>query len=150
MTEVGFYHLTRTPLERALPKLLERVLAGGLRAVVVSGSAERVEALNAALWTYEQLSFLPHGSAKDGQAEEQPIWLTTEDENPNAATVLVLTDGVSTSKVGEFARCLDMFDGRDADAVAAARERWKAMKAAGHSLAYWQQNEAGSWEKRET
>jgi DNA polymerase-3 subunit chi len=149
MTEVGFYHLTRTPLERALPKLLERVLAGGMRAVVVSGSTERVEALNAALWTYEQLSFLPHGSAKDGLAEEQPIWLTTEDENPNGATVLVLTDGVSSAKVAEFARCLDMFDGRDADAVAAARERWKAMKAAGHTLAYWQQNEAGGWEKRD-
>ena len=149
MTEVGFYHLTRTPLERALPKLLERVLAGGMRAVVVSGSAERVEALNAALWTYEQLSFLPHGSTKDGQAEEQPIWLTTEDENPNGATVLVLTDGVSSAKVGAFARCLDMFDGRDPEAVAAARERWKAMKAAGHTLAYWQQNEAGGWEKRE-
>jgi len=149
MTEVGFYHLTRTPLERALPKLLERVIAGGMRAVVVSGSAERVEALNAALWTYEQLSFLPHGSAKDGQAEEQPIWLTTADENPNGATVLVLTDGVSSSKVGEFARCLDMFDGRDSDAVAAARERWKMMKAAGHTLAYWQQNEAGGWEKRD-
>jgi DNA polymerase-3 subunit chi len=149
MTEVGFYHLTRTPLERALPKLLERVLAGGMRAVVVSGSAERVEALNAALWTYEQLSFLPHGSVKDGQAEDQPIWLTTEDDNPNGANVLVLTDGVSSSKVGEFARCLDMFDGRDPDAVTAARERWKAMKAAGHTLAYWQQNEAGGWEKRE-
>ena len=149
MTEVGFYHLTRTPLERALPKLLERVIAGGMRAVVVSASDERVEALNAALWTYEQLSFLPHGSAKDGQAEDQPIWLTTADENPNGATVLVLTDGVSSSKAGEFARCLDMFDGRDSDAVAAARERWKVMKAAGHTLAYWQQNEAGGWEKRD-
>jgi DNA polymerase-3 subunit chi len=149
MTEVGFYHLTRTPLERALPKLLERVLAGGMRAVVVAGSAERVEALNAALWTYEQLSFLPHGSAKDGLAEDQPIWLTTEDENPNGASVLVLTDGVGSAQVGQFARCLDMFDGRDVDAVAAARERWKAMKAGGHTLAYWQQNEAGSWEKKE-
>jgi len=149
MTEVGFYHLTRTPLERALPKLLEKVVAGGMRAVVVAGSAERVEALNAALWTYEQLSFLPHGSAKDGQAEDQPIWLTTENENPNGATVLVLADGVASAQLGRFARCLDMFDGRDAEAVTAARERWKAAKAAGHALAYWQQNEAGGWEKRE-
>jgi DNA polymerase-3 subunit chi len=149
MTDVGFYHLTRTPLERALPKLLEKVVAGGMRAVVVSGSTERVEALNAALWTYEQLSFLPHGSAKDGQAEEQPIWLTTEDENPNGASVLVLTDGVGSSHLGEFARCLDIFDGRDPDAVAAARERWKRAKDAGHALAYWQQNEAGGWERRE-
>jgi DNA polymerase-3 subunit chi len=149
MTEVGFYHLTRTPLERALPKLLERVLANGMRAVVMAGSAERVAALDAALWTYEQLSFLPHGSARDGEAQSQPIWLTTDDENPNGAQVLVLTDGAASEHVGEFVRCLDMFDGRDPEAVQAARGRWKGFKDAGHALAYWQQNEAGGWEKRE-
>jgi DNA polymerase-3 subunit chi len=149
VTEIGFYHLTRTPLERALPKLLEKVVAGGMRAVVIAGSAERVEALDAALWTYEQLSFLPHGSARDGAAEEQPIWLTDKDENPNAASVLVLTDGAESAQLGAYARCLDMFDGRDADALASARNRWRALKSAGHSLAYWQQNEAGGWEKKD-
>jgi DNA polymerase-3 subunit chi len=149
MTEIGFYHLTRTPLERALPKLLERVLASGMRAVVMAGSAERVEALDAALWTYEQLSFLPHGSVRDGEAESQPIWLTTEDENPNGAKVLVLTDGAASAHVRDYARCLDMFDGRDPAAVETARGRWKDFKQAGHTLAYWQQNEAGGWEKKE-
>ena len=147
MTEVGFYHLTRTPLERALPKLLERVIAGGMRAVVVSGSAERVEALNAALWTYEQLSFLPHGSAKDGQAEEQPIWLTTDDAAPNGARFLFLVDGAGSSRLGDFDRVFDLFDGTDEAAVAAARQRWVAARAAGHALAYWQQGERG-WEKK--
>ena len=150
MTEVGFYHLTRTPLERALPKLLERVLANGMRAVVMAGSVERVAALDTALWTYEQLSFLPHGSARDGEAELQPIWLTTEDENPNGSRVLVLTDGAASEHVGDYTRCLDMFDGRDPDAVQAARARWKLFKDAGHALAYWQQNEGGGWEKKET
>lgn len=149
MTEIGFYHLTKTPLERALPKLLEKALAGGMRAVVIAGSEERVEALDAALWTYEQLSFLPHGSARDGEPEEQPVWLTTQDENPNGSSLLVLTDGAQSSQLGTFARCLDMFDGRDPDAVAAARTRWRAFKEAGHTLAYWQQNEAGGWVKKE-
>jgi DNA polymerase-3 subunit chi len=149
VTEIGFYHLTKTPLERALPKLLEKVLAVGMRAVVIAGSEERVEALDAALWSYEQLSFLPHGSARDGEPEEQPIWLTTQDENPNGSTVLVLADGVQSSQIDRFARCLDMFDGRDPDAVAAARARWRAFKEAGHTLAYWQQNEAGGWARKE-
>ena len=60
VTEIGFYHLTCTPLERALPKLLEKVLASGARAVVRAGSDERVEFLNGALWTYQPASFLPH------------------------------------------------------------------------------------------
>ncbi len=149
MTDIGFYHLTRSPLERALPRLLEKVRASGARAVVMAGSDERVEALDAALWTYDPGSFLPHGTAKDGAPEEQPIWLTIEDANPNGATVLVLTDGAASANIGAFARCLDMFDGRDAAAVGGARDRWRACREAGHRLTYWQQTEQGGWRKRE-
>jgi DNA polymerase-3 subunit chi len=42
MAEVGFYHLLSTPLERALPRLLERALGQGHRVVLQAGSAERV------------------------------------------------------------------------------------------------------------
>lgn len=148
MTDIGFYHLTRTPLERALPRLLEKVVETGARAVVIASSSDRVEALSSVLWTYDQGSFLPHGSARDGEAEEQPIWLTTDDENPNGATVLVLADGAKSTAVAAYARCLDMFDGNDPSAVAAARERWRGYTAAGHALTYWQQNARGGWEKK--
>ena len=148
MTDVGFYHLQRTPLEQALPKLLEKVLGAGLRAVLKAGSEERVEALNSLLWTYDQRGFLPHGSRKDGHAEAQPVWLTDLEENPNGAKVLILTDGASADSVADYDRCLDMFDGNDPEAVEAARERWKAYKAAGHTVTYWQQTERGGWEKK--
>jgi DNA polymerase-3 subunit chi len=148
VTEIGFYHLQRAPLERALPKLLEKVLERGLKAVLLAGSTERVEALNAQLWTYEQRSWLPHGSARDGHAELQPVYLTTEEENPNGAQVLVLVDGVAPAFLGDFERAVDMFDGRDPAAVEAARARWKAWLDAGHPLTYWQQTESGGWEKK--
>ena len=147
MSDIGFYHLTRTPLERALPKILEKVLASGARAVVRAGSGERVAFLDGALWTYRPDSFLPHGSARDGEAAQQPIWLTTAEENPNGATILVLTDGTEAGDLDSFERCVDMFDGNDVDAVDAARARWTAYKDAGHALAYWQQNEKGGWEQ---
>src|SRR3546814_5168917 len=86
MTEVRFYHMTRTPLDQALPKMLERTLERGQRAVVRAGSEARVEALLARLWTYHDRSFLPHGTVKDGRAERQPVWLTVaDDEAPNDA-----------------------------------------------------------------
>ncbi|MCS5608435.1 MAG: DNA polymerase III subunit chi, partial [Alphaproteobacteria bacterium] len=93
MPEVGFYHLLHMPLERALPKLLEKALERGHRAIVLTGSKERAEDLNAALWTYEERSWLPHGSAGDGSPETQPIYLTAEEENPNGADILVAVDG---------------------------------------------------------
>jgi DNA polymerase-3 subunit chi len=148
MTDVGFYHLTATTLESALPRLLEKVLATAQRAVVMAGSPERVEALNAQLWTYNPGSFLPHGSKDDGHAADQPIWLTDQDDNPNGAQVLVLTEGVRSDKVGEFARCLDLFDGADAQAVADARSRWTEYKAKGFAVTYWQQTSSGGWEKK--
>ena len=147
MAEIGFYHLLSTPLERALPKLLERARAHGHPVVVRCGSAERVAQLDAVLWTYEEASFLPHGSARDGAPARQPIWLTEGDENPNRATMLVLVDGVEAGDLAAFARCADLFDGNDDDAVAAARERWRRARAAGHELTYWQQTGAG-WERR--
>jgi len=148
MTEIGFYHLTRTPLERALPAILAKVLEAGKRAVVVTGSEERAQLLNAVLWTYDPASFLPHGSAREGEPDAQPIWLTAEDENPNGAEIVVLTVGATVAELGAWQRCLDMFDGNDPAAVEAARARWRAAKQAGHALTYWQQTAAGGWEKK--
>jgi len=148
LTEIRFYHLTRTPLERALPQLLEKAVADGTRAVVMAGSEERVEALTVALWIYADRSFLPHGNRRDGRPHLQPIWLTTVDENPNDAALLVLTDGAVSERVGQYQRCLDLFDGRDAAAVEAARRRWKSWKEAGHELIYWYQDEEGRWQQK--
>jgi DNA polymerase-3 subunit chi len=145
MTQIGFYHLVRLPLEQALPRLLDKALAAGHRVVVTAGSAARVEHLNSVLWTWDPASWLPHGSKADGDAPLQPIWLTEADENPNDATILVLCDGASSDKVGSYARCLDLFDGNDEEAVEAARERWKTWKAEGHALVYYQQTEGGGW-----
>lgn len=148
MTEISFYHLKRQKLEAALPKLLERALDAGMKAVVLAGSPERVEDLDAALWTYDDGSFLPHGAAADGDPALQTIFLTTEEENPNDATLLAAVDGVTPGHVGSFERCLDLFDGNDEAAVEAARARWKAYKAAGHDVTYWRQSPDGKWEKQ--
>jgi len=123
VAEIGFYHLLTTPLERALPRLLERARAQGYRIAVRAASSDRVEHLNALLWTYDEASFLAHGSARDGNPASQPIWLSDGEDNPNGATMLVLLDGVEAEDVSSFARCADFFDGNDDAAVALARER---------------------------
>ena len=148
MTDVAFYHLQRSPLEVVLPKLLEKTLQAGKRAVVLAASGERVEALAAHLWTYDPASWLPHGTAQDGSAEEQPIWLADRDENPNGAAFLFLTDGADSAQVAAFERCFDLFDGNDPAAVAGARERWQARRADDHAVTYWQQTDKGGWEKK--
>jgi DNA polymerase III subunit chi len=148
MTEIWFYHLQQQRLDQALPALLEKVLAAKKRAVVMLGSEERVEAINTILWTYDDRGFLPHGSARDGSPSEQPVWLTSRDENPNGAEILLLADGARSTQVGSYQRCFELFDGNDAEAVGAARLRWKSYAEAGHEVVYWQQSPAGKWERK--
>ena len=149
MTAVGFYHLLRSPLEAALPQLLEKALARGMRALVVTGSRERTEHLDNALWTYDAASFLPHGCAgRARDVEHQPVWLAETDDNPNGAGLLVLVDSADSDRIGDFERVVDMFDGHDPSAVAKARVRWKARRDAGHALTYWQQTARGGGEKK--
>jgi DNA polymerase-3 subunit chi len=147
MAEIGFYHLTRATADQALPQLLGRTLAAGQRASVICGSDDRVAALDAALWLCPEPDWLPHGSAATGEADLQPIWITTQDEAPNGAKFLFLIDGASSARLDAFDRVFDLFDGQDPDAVAAARVRYKAARDAGHRLTYWQQGVRG-WEKK--
>ena len=146
MAEIGFYHLTRTALDVALPKLLGRVLDTGGRAVVKASSEERIAALDTALWLCPDPDWLPHGSRATGEADLQPICLTTEEDAPNGARHLFLVEGATSARLDAFGRVFDLFDGRDDEAVAAARQRWASAKAAGHVLTYWRQTERG-WEK---
>ena len=146
MSDIGFYHLTRTTAEQALPRLLGRTLAAGQRAVVLCGGEARVTALDEALWAAPDPDWLPHGCARTGEADLQPIWLTAVEEAPNAARYLFLIDG-TTADPAAFERVFDLFDGADPAAVQAARQRWTAGKAAGHTVTYWLQGERG-WEKK--
>ena len=89
MAQIDFYHLQKQTLEAVLPKLLGKAYGTGKKIKVKIGNPERVEFINSILWTYEDESFLPHGSKKDGSAEEQPIWLTAGEDNPNSAEFLL-------------------------------------------------------------
>lgn len=147
-TEIYFYHLERQSLGDALPKLLERSLQRGWRAVVQAASEERVEALNSILWTYREESFLPHGTARDGRAAEQPIYLTAGEENPNGAQIRFLVDGTVLADASPYIRVAYVFDGRDEEAVRAARAAWQEAKGSGHAVSYWQQDGEGRWQKK--
>lgn len=146
MVEIGFYHLTRTTLPEALARLLDRTLKSGQRALVLCPDEARLNALDAALWACAEPSWLPHGTAADGDPDLQPIWLSTEPEPDNGAKFLFLVDGAETDRRSAFQRVFDLFDGNDPDNVAAARDRWRGAKDGGNELTYWRQNARG-WEK---
>lgn len=154
MSEVSFFHLESKSLEDTLPVLLERTrLRDKKTAVVRVGTAERMETLDTHLWTYSEQTFLAHGTAADGHAVRQPIYLTTENENPNKAQVLFLVDGAvpedwNSATLRAFERIVLLFDGRDEAALNTARAQWRNCREAGHDATYWKQSAGGKWEKQ--
>lgn len=150
MTRVDFYHLQKFSLEQILPKLCEKAYATGKKIKIFVGNNERVDFINSLLWTYNEESFLPHGSKKDGFIEDQPIFISDSDNNENNAQLLILTDGaqIEVQQLDNYERVLNIFDGNDITALNNARAYWKKIKDFGGELHYWQQNEKGIFEQK--
>ena len=154
MPEVLFYHLERRALENVLPSLLEKTRARGWKANVRVGSAERMEVLDNHLWTFSDHSFLAHGTSADAHSDRQPVYLTTEPDDPNDAEVLFLVDGAKLEKwdgaeLIKFERIVLLFDGGNPNVLDEARTAWKNAKAAGHKVTYWKESSGGKWEQQE-
>jgi DNA polymerase III subunit chi len=147
VTEIRFYHLEQRRIDQALPPLLERALEEGRRVLVRASSDEMVAALNERLWTYDESSFLPHGAAGDGDPTTQPIFLTSELENPNSATMLVKLSGAEGEGDEPFDLVVLLFDGRDEAALAHARGEWRRLKDQGRTISYWRESDEGGWEQ---
>ena len=148
MTEILYYHLTEKTLENVLPGLVQKSLDRDWNVVIQAGSLERVQSLDNLLWTWRDDSFPPHGATRDGTESEQPVWLTDETDTPNNAQIRFLVDGAGIDDPTPFERVVYLFDGHDNDAVEAARVQWKADKAQGYDLTYWQQDASGKWQKK--
>src|ERR1700750_2154141 len=151
MTETLFYHLERRSLEEILPGLVEKSLQRGWRVAIKTDSRERSDALVYLLCTYVDESSLPHAQLGDGDAAVQPVLITVEAGNPNAAQIFFYVGGAQPADwqaLGDLARIVLLFDGRDADSLAGARAAWKAAQAAGHEVTYWKETPSGKFEKQ--
>ena len=152
MTETLFYHLERRALEEVLPGLVEKSRQRGWKALIRADTADRADAIDTLLWTYDDQSFLPHAQMGDGDASRQPVLITVEEGNPNKAEILFCVGGAqpdwSDEKLSHLARSVLLFDGRDSAALAAARQSWKEARDAGHDVTYWKESPSGKFEKQ--
>lgn len=147
MTDVNFYQLASRPLDAVLPRLLEKALAAGFRTVIHSADAALLARLDAALWTYDAASFLPH--AVDGPfAVDQPVLLTRAPGDANGADLMAVVDDILPGDLSRYKRVLYLFDGGDDAALDRARGHWRALKDRdGVTPVYWREDDGGRWEK---
>lgn len=142
-----FYHLEASTLEGVLPGLLEKTLEKGWRALVKLPE-DKLAQLDSFLWTFRDDAFLPHGRDDEPQAELQPILLSATTQDATGFDAVFLLDGAAIEKMNGVSRAMVMINGRIAEDVQRERGRWKTLKDAGESLAYYQQDDRGRWEKK--
>lgn len=144
-TKINFYHLTSVPIGKALPRLMEKVVASGSRAVIKTSSSYESEELDKALWTYTTNVFLPHGKKGDKFESRQPIYITEVDENPNGADVIISVGISEIPDIEKYRTYLVVFDGGDSEQVKNAREKWRHLSKTNDNIEYWRQTDKGAW-----
>ena len=145
--EFWFYHLEASTVEGVLPGLLEKTLQKGWKALVKLPEAQLSE-MDDYLWAYKDDSFLPHGRDDEPMADQQPITLSAAAKTAEGHQAVFLLGGAEIENMGGVERCMVMINGRSEADVIKERSRWKALKAKGATLSYWQQTDRGGWEKK--
>ena len=147
---IDFYHLTKSTLDEALPKLALKAYETGKKIKIKVGGELRVDFINSLLWTFDEESFLPHGVKKDGFAKDQPIYLSSDDDTPNDATLLFAVDGadIDPQNPQNFERIFYVFDGHNENELSKARQTWKTFISDEVEKHYWQQTELGQWQEK--
>ena len=142
--KVDFYHLTRSPLDRVLPRIAQRLHDDGERLLLLSEDADQRRHLDMLLWTYAPDSFLPHAEAGAGDDTLQAVLIAPEPTEANAARNVAIVDGRWRDEALAFDRAFHFFG---EDHIAAARAAWKGLADRdGVERRYWRQGDGG-WEQ---
>lgn len=142
--KVDFYHLTRSPLDRVLPRIAQRLHDDGERLLLLSEHADQRRHLDMLLWTYAPDSFLPHAEAGAGDDTLQAVLIAPEPTDASAARNVAIVDGRWRDEALTFDRAFHFFG---EDHIAAARAAWKGLADRdGVERRYWRQGDGG-WEQ---
>ncbi len=148
MADIRFYHMEQSTLDSALPMIVTKAWESGARIMVRVPDMREANRINDLLWNFRGDAFIPHGMDGDKDSEKHPVFVTANDDNPNNATILILTQGCTNPNIADFKMVCEMLDGRVPSQISDARTRWKSYKDDGHDLTYWQQDENGKWGKK--
>jgi DNA polymerase-3 subunit chi len=145
MTEFTIYKLTSNPWKKVFPKIIEGVVNKGNKVHILCG-AEQVQELDDLLWTYEQLSFLPHATYQDPKPLEQPIIISDKSVAMNGAKVLAIANDQIPINVKDFDRVIVVFDSSQYSKIPDTIKKIEDLKL---NIMCYTQNTQGIWEKTE-
>lgn len=136
MTEINFHHGAAEPLAYACRLLLKARQRGAQ--VAVTAPPELLSRLDALLWTFEPLSFVPHARLRAGETPPPrlaptPIWLLEQAGDAPHHEVLVNLGPEVAGGFESFERVFEIVGAAD-EARAAGRQRLRHYKSRGYEI----------------
>jgi DNA polymerase-3 subunit chi len=138
LTDVAFHTGIANPLDCAC-RLLRKAYRAGAK-VAVHGDPVLLDRLDQALWTFEQLEFVPHIMIPRDAGDAQrlalsPIVLVKDGAAPAACRIGVSLGGHPVGDVAAFDRLIAIV-GLDPEHREAGRLRWREYERAGHAVSH--------------
>jgi len=136
MTRIDFHFNAEHRLHYTC-RVTRKALAAGKRLVVYARDADQLAQLDAALWTFSALDFLPHVYVDSPLAAATPVLLTLDAARAPASDVLITLDDETppgfAGLFGRYERVIEVVSRLDEDR-ARARARFKAYREQGFEL----------------
>ena len=133
MTRIDFYTNVESR-ERTACTIAAKALERGMRLLVLTADEAQSDRLDRLLWTFAQLSFLPHVRANHPLATQTPVIVDHAfDPLPHDEVLLNLTDA-TPPVFSRFQRLVEIVS-LDPDDLQRARGRWRFYSERGYPLA---------------
>lgn len=129
MVQVQFIKLKRPEKAKHLCHLAETFFAEGKRVLITVQDDNQAITLDRFMWVWDKGSFIPH-AYDNGSVDclDEPIVITTDQENPNAATVLIMGKPCSIDFIRHFDQVVDFAETYDKELADQARSRFVSYR----------------------
>ena len=145
MTEIFFYKLKNTSIDLFLISLIEKSISKNWNSLVLLDNTERMEEINDLLWTFNDTSFIPHGSQSDLSPDKQNVYLTCNEENLNNSNIIFSIDGIIINEPDNWNRCIYIFNEQNLKVTDELESYKREIKDFGYTLKSFEQDNNGKW-----
>ncbi|MDF3048150.1 MAG: polymerase subunit chi [Candidatus Midichloriaceae bacterium] len=139
------YQSALPDIAKALAKLIETIWLKSNKILIYCKDKELLQRIDEVLWTYEQLSFLPHVFQDDEIASKTPVVLTYDMQNANSANILVCLEPTLPDSFSGFEKIIHMYsytEGREKVIPFIQQLQSKEIE-----VIEYQQASSGAWQK---
>lgn len=136
MTQIDFYILTaqaRGDRFSLVCRLTEKAYQAGHRVCINTDSERDAVRINEMLWTYNDLSFIPHEVYNSNEAYSAPVLVTHKLQETDEHDILINLSAEVPGCFSQFERLLEPVD-QDESSKVSGRSRYKYYRDCGYPI----------------